>query len=188
MAYRTQKSLLIDEILRLAATTTLTLSVLLAPNTIQFFDKRIQRYFSKLDQAKRQREIQATLRYIRRQKLISEDYEFGLQITKKAKLRLEQRRVYEITLPQHVKWDGMWRIVFFDIPEKHKASRDAFAGHIRRVGFKVLQRSVFVYPFDCRQEVEAITMHYHVSKYVSYIEARYIDNQEQLKKVFNTIM
>ena len=101
------------------------------------------------------------------------------------KKRLASQKFNAIKLPIIENWDGMWRVLFFDIPEKHKSSRDAFAAHIRRLGFKVLQRSVFVYPFDCREEIEAITEHYKVARYVSYIEARYIDNQELLKKKFS---
>ncbi len=188
MARNSNRSLLIDEILRIATLTTLTATVLLAPNSVQMFDKRIQSYLSKMDKQKREREIQNTLRYIRQQRLISEDYQHGIIVTKKALKRIKEHKVNYIELPSSEAWDGHWRMVFFDIPEKHKSSRDAFAAKIRGLGFKVIQRSVFVYPFECREQVEVLVSHYKVSKYVSYVEVTYIDNQLQLIKKFKGLI
>ena len=188
MAYKTDKSILRDEILRLATVSTLTAAMIIAPNSITLFNKRVQSYLKKMDENKREREYRDALRQLRQQKLITEDYEFGIRTTKKAEVRLEKRRIKELTLPTRVSWDGRWRMIFFDIPEKHKAQRDAFAAHITALGFKVLQRSVFVYPFDSRKQVEDITNYYSVGKYVSYVEAEYIDNQDALINKLKSVM
>ena len=52
------------------------------------------------------------------------------------------------------KWDGRWRIVFFDLKTEKTKERDAIRLMLRRCGFIFLQKSVWVYPYSCSSEVE----------------------------------
>ncbi len=47
------------------------------------------------------------------------------------------------------KWDGIWRVVVFDVPEVKKNIRDELRRGIRLYGFHQLQQSVWVYPYPC---------------------------------------
>jgi len=84
-------------------------------------------------------------------------------------------------------WDKMWRIVIFDIPEKLKPVREMLRFHLKRLGFRELQHSVFVLPFQCRKEIEYLIEFHNVRRYVRYIEARHIDNELDLKHKFRLI-
>ncbi len=188
MPRRTESSILIDNLLRFIALTGITATALLAPNAVQLLDKPLQKYFKKLDQRASKRELQKAITYMKYKQLVTEDYEHGLNLTTKSKLRLQKLSFDEIVIPIPSVWDKKWRIVFFDIPEKQKGQRDGFASKMRQLGFKVLQRSVFVHPFPCREEVAQAAMHYHVRPYVSYIETDHIDNQAVLMHRFRTIL
>ena len=52
------------------------------------------------------------------------------------------------------KWDGKWRIVVFDIPENLRSIRQALREHLCRLQFYQLQKSVFVLPYECGDEIE----------------------------------
>jgi DNA-binding transcriptional regulator PaaX len=188
MPRQTEKSALIDGLLRLAAIGGLTAAVIFAPNAIQLFDKPLQKYFKKLDQHARERELRRTITYMKHYRLVTGDYEHGLQLTPKAKRRLKKLSFNEITITKPKYWDRKWRIVFFDIPETSKSSRDGFAAKARGLGFKVLQRSVFVHPFSCREEVVRIAEHFGVSRYVSYIETAHLDNETALVRRFKHLL
>ncbi len=82
-------------------------------------------------------------------------------------------------------WDKIWRIVIFDIPEKLKKVRDTLRYHLKRLGFIKLQHSVFILPYECRNEIEYIIEFYNTRRYVRYIEARHLDNELDLKHKFN---
>ena len=86
-------------------------------------------------------------------------------------------------ISKHV-WDKKWRIVIFDIPEKLKKVRESLRYHLKRLGFRELQHSVFVLPFKCRNEIEYIVEFYNARRFVRYIEAQYIDNELDLKNKF----
>ena len=45
-------------------------------------------------------------------------------------------------------WDGKWLMVIFDIPEKNSKVRKALREKLRELGFAMLQRSVWISPYD----------------------------------------
>lgn len=51
------------------------------------------------------------------------------------------------------KWDGKWRIIFFDLKTEKTKERDAIRLMLRRCGFIFLQKSVWVYPYNCFEEI-----------------------------------
>ena len=188
MPKHTERSAVIDGILKLVAAGGITATLLIAPNAIQLFDKPIKKYFKDLDEREQRRELQRMLAYMKYNKLISENYDHGLRLTAKAKKRLKKRNYDEITIQKPEDWDNKWRIVFFDIPEAHKSSRDGFAAKLRLLGFKVLQRSVFIHPFPCLDEVMQVASHYRVERFVSYIETSFLDNEAVLITRFKSLL
>ena len=46
------------------------------------------------------------------------------------------------------RWDGKWLMVVFDIPEKHSSTRRALREKLRELGFGMLQRSVWISPYN----------------------------------------
>lgn len=91
-----------------------------------------------------------------------------------------------LTITRH-SWDGKWRIVIFDIPEKMKRVREALRYHLKRLGFRELQHSVFVIPFKCHDEIEYLVEFHNVRRFVRFIEAHHIDNELDLKHKFNLL-
>lgn len=85
------------------------------------------------------------------------------------------------------KWDKKWRIVLFDIPENRKKIRDALRYHIKKLGFYEFQKSVFVHPYDCKDEIDYIIEFYDIRKFVRFIIADFLDNELDLKKHFNLL-
>ncbi|MBI4034070.1 MAG: CRISPR-associated endonuclease Cas2 [Candidatus Brennerbacteria bacterium] len=88
----------------------------------------------------------------------------------------------KIKIPQ--KWDSKWRIVIFDIPESFKKAREALRFHLRQLGFYQLQKSVFIFPYQCENEIEFLVEVYGIRQHVRQIIADAVDNELHLKKIF----
>lgn len=88
----------------------------------------------------------------------------------------------EIKRPK--KWDGKWRLVAFDIPHEKKLARDILRDKLKDLDFIKIQKSIYLYPFECEDEIEFIRSVYEVRPFVSYIVAEKIENEEYLKKIF----
>src|SRR3989344_2184446 len=68
-----------------------------------------------------------------------------------------------------------------------KKVREALRYHLKNLGFKELHRSVFVFPYECRNEIEYIVEFYNARRFIRYIEAYYIDNELDLKHKFDLL-
>lgn len=156
-----------------------------APNIIQALDKPLKIYFKKMDARDKEREIRKTLTYMRKHNLIKGDYKHGLLITKKGRKRAIKSDLDKLKISAPMKWDKKWRLVLFDIPEAKKSGRLALTRKIKQLGFRQLQKSVWIFPYPCRAEIELVCVQYEVDEYVSYIETSYLDNQDILQKQFN---
>ena len=85
------------------------------------------------------------------------------------------------------KWDGKWRIIAFDIPEKYKKNRDALRRRLKSIGFCELQKSIFVTPINCEKEMKIFIDFFYLGKYVRFGILDFIDNENYLKKIFKII-
>jgi len=81
-------------------------------------------------------------------------------------------------------WDGKWRIVVFDIPERKRKMRNFFREKLSWLGFKKLQESVWISPYNIADEVEGLIEYCHAEKYVHYLLVEEIDSREILMNLF----
>src|SRR3990167_7009580 len=93
------------------------------------------------------------------------------RLTAKGKERFLQHQFNILALPRAKRWDGKWRIVLFDIPEPKKKIRDSLRRKLKALGFLEFQKSVFIYPFPCRDEINFVINFYNIPEYVYYLEA-----------------
>lgn len=69
-------------------------------------------------------------------------------------------------------WDGIYRIVLFDVPENNRTIRDLFRRRLKDWGFKNWQRSVWVNKRNATQKLRQLILQLGIEKWVSVIEAR----------------
>lgn len=108
-----------------------------------------------------------------------------LQLEKKGKVVALKYSLQDIEISREKVWDGVWRVICFDIPESKKSARNYFKSILDNLGFALLQKSVYVMPFECRKEIDFIIGILGISPYVTYIEANEIGITKKLKKKFN---
>jgi hypothetical protein len=178
MGRNDQTSAIIDQLLRLLATSTVLSAGLLAPNALRALEKPLNKYLNHLDGKARRRELHRVVSYMKSNGLLMGSYEHGLKITAQGRKRIETADFKNLTIPRPAQWDHTWRIVFYDIPEKHKNGRDHLTAKLRQLGMYQLQRSVWIHPFDCRDTIETVTGTFGLERYVSYIETPHLDNEQ----------
>ena len=83
------------------------------------------------------------------------------------------------------RWDKKWRIVIFDIPQELHKNRNYFRNKLKYLGFYMLQKSVFVIPYPCEEELGLICNNLKVIDYVDIIEANTVGFKEKnIRKYF----
>lgn len=75
-------------------------------------------------------------------------------------------------------------MVLFDIPEKIRKGRDALRDKLKDLGFYELQKSVWVHPYPCEDEINFITEVFDLRPYIRFAEIAKITNEAKLKLHF----
>ena len=93
-------------------------------------------------------------------------------------------KIDEMEIKKPAKWDGEWRIVIFDIPERFKKAREALRKKLKDLGFIKLQESVFAFPYECEDEINFIIEVFLIRPFVKFMRVKSFTNEEQIKLKF----
>ena len=108
----------------------------------------------------------------------------GISLSKKGKSHWLRYQLHNLRPGKPKHWDKKWRIVLFDIPETRKKIRDALRQKLKNIGFLEFQKSVFIYPFPCRDEINFIINFYDIEENVYYLETP-ISPDDNFRRRFN---
>ncbi|MEK7508901.1 MAG: hypothetical protein AAB568_03565 [Patescibacteria group bacterium] len=89
-----------------------------------------------------------------------EDEKAPIVLTENGLKRALHYRLPDLFSRRPRRWDYLWRMVIFDVPEKKRGVRDAFRRELNCIGFYQLQKSVFVSPHKCEKEIIALARTY----------------------------
>jgi hypothetical protein len=158
----------------------------LTHNPLKYFRivKSARREWEKINR----RSLQEAIRRLYRSKLVDskedENGTISLVLNEKGKNRLLRYRLDQIEIKKPSQWDGLWRMVIFDIPENLKRGRDALATKLKRLGFYPMQKSVFIYPYECRDEIDFVIEVFDLRPYVRFVIVKETDIDLDLKTKF----
>ena len=110
-----------------------------------------------------------------------------IKLTKNGKQKMLKYKIDSMKINPQKKWDHKWRLVIFDIPIDQSAARIEFTRKLKEIGFKLLQKSVWVCPYPCEDEIDFLKVVYEISPYVRIIIAEYIDIKNDLIKYFKLV-
>lgn len=98
-------------------------------------------------------------------------------------LMSDQELVYRLTDPGKDKalwqrmmleeeaWDGKWRVVIWDIPEKRRMARDLLRYKLKQLGFLQLQRSIWVTKKNCTKVLQDFISQAGINDWVKVLES-----------------
>jgi len=137
-----------------------------------------------------QQNFNRSIHRLSEEKLLEEkifaDGSFKLVLTDRGKKEATKLSLLgnSISFKKPKRWDGKWRVVLFDIPEKDRVFRDILRQHLKDLRFRKLQNSVFVSPYPFEKPILELVELYRASSYVRVITAFRIDNEDGLKRHF----
>jgi DNA-binding transcriptional regulator PaaX len=129
--------------------------------------------------------IRAANRLERKGLVTKEEMEEGtkVKITNKGKSEILMFNLRDLK-PKTGTWDGMWRMVFFDIEEKKRRTRNSLTKYLRQLGMVEMQESVYVSPYDITAEVKYIRELLDIANNVKIGEMSKLENSEELRELF----
>ena len=156
-----------------------------APNVFSAFGRLNgrRRYFDK-------QSLQERMHYYNRRGYVrvrkdSKEKTMEIELTSLGEKKVLKHALANLKVIIPEKWDGVWRIVIFDIAEKNRWARGGLREYLKRMGFFPLQKSTFAFPYPCRKEIVFLCRLYGVGNQLRYIETSDISFDEDLKQFFS---
>ncbi|MBI3335203.1 MAG: hypothetical protein HY001_01770 [Candidatus Portnoybacteria bacterium] len=139
--------------------------------------KSFQKYSTK--------QAHGAFRYLVQKKLIGVKEEGGkikIYLSRGGKVRVKEYIVKHLPCPSFPKqWDRKWRIVIFDIPEENRFARQILRDRLKTWNFYPLQKSVWIFPYECEKEIRFLVSMLEIEEYVEY---GILDYLTDVKKVY----
>ncbi len=170
------------------ARTMKTSLLILAAGSSPFFAKAIVREIMK-ETGKLAEKRARKLQELKRKKLISihelPDGSLRVEINRDGKKLIRKYEFENLELIRPPQWDKKWRIILYDLPKKYQAASKALSAKLHEFGVYQLQKSVWVSPFECRNELELICAVFEIPfGHFHYFCTKEIPNERQLKNFF----
>lgn len=106
-----------------------------------------------------------------------------LRLTARGRRELERLQLREgVRKPR--RWDGRWRVLVFDIPERRKGLRQKIRFELISIGFERLQNSVWVFPYDVEDFITLLKAEYKIGDAMRYMIVETIERDDELRTKF----
>lgn len=108
-----------------------------------------------------------------------------IYLTKKGYLEVLRYQVQE----NRPKWDGKWRIIVFDILEEKRSQRGFLRNRLRWLGFKELQKSVWIFPYDTKDKIKELLniCRVEIDGDIRFLTVEKMEDDGDFKKEFNLV-
>lgn len=90
----------------------------------------------------------------------------------------------KLDLSKKRRWNGRWRVIIFDVPERRRRTRDRLRLFMKELGLIRLQDSVWVFPYDCEDFVALLKAELKIGAAVLYMVVEEIENDKHLREHF----
>lgn len=113
--------------------------------------------------------LSQTIKRLRENGLIDfvDDEKLAIKLTDKGR----EKAILTKIMFDEDKWDGLWRLVIFDIPEKRRIARDLLRIKLKSWGFKPWQQSVWVTKKNCTKPLREYIKNIGIEDWVMVIES-----------------
>lgn len=114
------------------------------------------------------------------------NHQIYISLTKEGRKKAGRFQIDSLKINKPKKWDRRWRIVIFDISHLKNLQRNAFRGKLKELGFHPLQKSVWINPYLCEDEIALLRDFFGLGqKEIRLITAENIEDDSYLRKIFN---
>lgn len=164
-----------------------TAGVVAVAATSPFFIVNLLRAFSRGRRYER-KDLYNTFYYLRKRGYIDiyqENKQMYISLTEDGRKKAGWFQINHLIIRKPRKWDHKWRIIIFDVEEKHRSKREAMRGLFKRLGLTALQKSAWVYPYECRDEIELLRDFFGLNENeLRYIVTDDMGGDKEVRKLF----
>jgi len=146
--------------------------------------------FSKRKNYPKRKFIDTFTRFLRKGLVVvvREGHDLKISLTPEGRKVAGFMQIDKLEIPKPRKWDRHWRLILFDIANPKTIHRNAFRAKLKDLGFRQLQKSAWIHPFNCTAEIELLRDFFGLDEEeVRVVIAKNIGNDLELQKHFRLL-
>jgi CRISPR/Cas system-associated endoribonuclease Cas2 len=144
--------------------------------------------FHKSDEKYPEEKIKSAFYYLKRKGLLEVEYrgpQMYITLTEKGVKRAGKYKINDLEIKKPEVWDKKWRVLIFDISDKHKIKREALRGKLKQLRLFQLQKSVWVCPYEFQDVVKILREFFGLTDdEMKIIVASEIENDQKMRSFF----
>jgi|SRR3989344_1024755 len=165
----------------------LALSLTRRPDIYFSIVKKIAKEWRKINE----RSLREAIKNLYKSKMVdyreNSDGTVNLILSEGGKSKILKYNLDKLEIKKPIQWDKLWRLVVFDIPENKNRGRKALAAKLKELNFYPMQKSVFIHPYECKDEIDFITELFELAPYVRFLRVKDVDIELDLKNKFHLV-
>lgn len=161
--------------------------VMVAIGAVPDFNKILKHLLKRKNDARFRYQTNTTLRRLVAQGLITFEERDGrryARATEAGERMLEMESLREKNKQKPKRWDGRWRVVLFDIPERRRKVRNLLRKFMVEYGFLRLQDSAWIYPYDCEDVIALAKANFRIGADALYMIVEQLERDKHLREHF----
>ena len=81
-------------------------------------------------------------------------------------------------------WDGKWRLIIYDVKKAKRTNSETFRRAILKLNLLKLQKSVYLTPFKCEDEIEYLRQLFDIGTEVQILTVGKLENETAYRRYF----
>lgn len=106
-----------------------------------------------------------------------------VRISEEGKKKLFKYNLEDMSLDES-SWDGKWRLIIYDVALAKKSQSEMFRRTLNKLKLLKLQKSVYLTPFKCEDQIEYLRQIYDIGKETLILKVGSIENEAAYRKYF----
>lgn len=107
----------------------------------------------------------------------------SVKITQKGTNKLLKYDIDKMRLDER-KLDGYWRLIIYDVKTAKRQNSETFRRAISKLNLLKLQKSVYLTPFRCEDEIEYLRQVFDIGNEVLILRVKNIENEQPYRRYF----
>jgi DNA-binding PadR family transcriptional regulator len=131
--------------------------------------------------------LKTCLKRLSQQKFIEigeEENKQIVKITNEGKQKVLRLALNEVSPPTQAIWAKKWRIIVYDIPKNKQNLRNIVRDFSKRMEFYQLQKSVYLTPYPCDEEIEFFRLYYNLEEEIKVLTVSKLENDYLFRNYF----
>lgn len=106
-----------------------------------------------------------------------------IKITEQGKKKLLAYDLDKLQLDE-INWDGKWRLIIYDVKKAKRVNSETFRRALLKLNLLKLQKSVYLTPFKCEDEIEYLRQLFDIGSEVQILTVSGLENEGAYRRYF----